>query len=229
MALADRPSTVLADWLSAADWARARELLSRHRERLTDDDTVRQLGQIAARSRDDRRLAVFEAVLRLARAGHADVAFKYLGRRQPADRVRFLLGTVRKQDVPPALLAGLIRPARWVAAGEDDEADIVLQIAVETVLTLGRLELDDAERKAILCLQPAHRGQWLDERRTIVGLIGEELGAAGADLVNAIGTWRGSWCGAIRQRLMPDQGRTTGTAPRDTKPVPAGGLPCPGA
>ncbi|WP_432992187.1 hypothetical protein [Dactylosporangium sp. CA-233914] len=168
----DRPPAKLADWLSAGDWAAARGVFTEHRALLLADDLPRRLEEIADRSPNDHRLKVFQAVLELARAGHADVAFDYLGQRRLAERHRLLLLAAWRDAVPSEPLERLIRSARRADAGTDTE--VVLQIATETVLVTGEVELSEDDRKAILCLEGARRADWMQERRHALKVIEDE-------------------------------------------------------
>ncbi|WP_432992184.1 hypothetical protein [Dactylosporangium sp. CA-233914] len=181
----DRPPAALAAWLRSDDWSEAWDVYKQFPAALLKDDASNRLATIAARHPYDDRLRTFRAILDLARAGHAELAFEYLREQDPDARRRLLLGAPRDPGLP-ALLAALVRAARRADGRGIDPEDVVLLVATETTLALGRLDhLGPAERKALRCLHPKRRQAWLRERRAIGAAI-TELAGADADRLTAV-------------------------------------------
>ncbi|MGI5182486.1 hypothetical protein ACQEVZ_40105 [Dactylosporangium sp. CA-152071] len=181
----DRPPPALADWLRSDGWSEARDVYQRHEGALRADDVSDRLDAIGARHPRDTTLAVFRAVLDLARAGHARVAFDYLHEPDPGTRQRQLLRDVRGPGLR-RLMAALVRAARWAARRDDSAQDVVLLIATETMLALGRLDLTPDEVETLRCLDRDRRGEWLARRGSIVAAIAELAGPDAAQLTDDV-------------------------------------------
>ena len=99
-------------WLAAGDWRDSERLLRANTATLTNDETIGTLDRMVAGSPGDLRLAAQAGLLRLAKDGQAEGAYRYLGTSDPYRRRELLLEMVMAPRSTPETAAALVGLAR---------------------------------------------------------------------------------------------------------------------